>query len=30
MLVNEKVAADDSFRIFLSLSNDIIRELREN
>ena len=27
MLVNEKVAADDSFRIFLTLSNDIIAEL---
>ena len=26
-LVNEKLAADDSFRIFLTLSNDIIAEL---
>ena len=28
MLVDEKVAADDSFRIFVTLSNDIIAELR--
>jgi hypothetical protein len=27
MLINEKVAADDSFRIFVTLSNDIIAEL---
>ena len=27
MLVNEKVAADDSFRIFVTLSNDILTEL---
>ena len=28
MLVNEKVAADESFRIFVTLSNDIITDLR--
>ena len=28
MLVNEKVAADESFRIFVTLSNDIIADLR--
>jgi len=28
MLVREKLAADDSFRIFITLSNDIIAELR--
>jgi hypothetical protein len=27
MLVNEKVAADESFRIFITLSNDIIADL---
>jgi len=29
MLVDEKLAADDSFRIFITLSNDIIAELRK-
>ena len=29
MLVNEKVAADESFRIFVTLSNDIIEDLRK-
>ena len=29
MLVNEKVAADESFRIFVTLSNDIIADLRK-
>jgi hypothetical protein len=29
MLVTEKVAADESFRIFVTLSNDIIAELRK-
>jgi len=28
MLVDEKLAADDSFRIFITLSNDIINELK--
>jgi hypothetical protein len=27
MLVDEKLAADESFRIFITLSNDVIREL---
>jgi hypothetical protein len=27
MLVDEKLAADESFRIFITLSNDIIKEL---
>ncbi|MHC4374914.1 MAG: hypothetical protein ACYSTO_12290, partial [Planctomycetota bacterium] len=29
LLVNEKLAADDSFRIFTELSNDTIRRIRE-
>ena len=29
MLIDEKVAADESFRIFVTLSNDIMAELRE-
>jgi hypothetical protein len=29
LLVDEKLAADESFRIFITLSNDIIAELRE-
>jgi hypothetical protein len=29
MLVDEKLAADESFRIFLALSNDIVDELQE-
>lgn len=29
MLVSEKLAADESFRIFITLSNDIIRELKQ-
>ncbi len=29
LLVNEKVAADESFRIFVTLSNDIIADLRK-
>jgi hypothetical protein len=27
MLIHEKLAADESFRIFITLSNDIIAEL---
>jgi len=27
MLIREKLAADDSFRIFVTLSNDIIAQL---
>ena len=30
LLVSEKVAADESFRIFVTLSNDIITELRKS
>ena len=30
MLVNEKLAADESFRIFVTLSNDIITELNRS
>jgi len=30
MLVDEKLAADESFRIFITLSNDIIRELQQS
>ena len=30
MLVNEKLAADESFRIFVTLSNDIITELKRS
>ena len=30
MLVNEQLAADESFRIFITLSNDIIRRLESN
>ena len=30
MLVDEKLAADESFRIFITLSNDIIRELKQD
>ena len=29
MLVDEKLAADESFRIFITLINDIVRELKE-
>ena len=29
MLVDEKLAADESFRIFITLSNDIIDDLKE-
>jgi hypothetical protein len=28
LLVDEKLAADDSFRIFITLSNDVLRQLR--
>ncbi len=28
MLIEEKLAADESFRIFMSLSNDLVDELR--
>jgi hypothetical protein len=27
LLVDEKLAADDSFRIFITLSNDVLRQL---
>ena len=27
LLVNEKLAADESFRIFITLSNDVLRQL---
>ncbi len=29
MLIEEKLAADESFRIFMSLSNDLLDELRD-
>jgi hypothetical protein len=29
MLIEEKLAADESFRIFMTLGNDILDELRD-
>ena len=30
LLVNEKLAADESFRIFITLSNDVLRQLGDS
>ena len=30
LLVDEKLAADESFRIFVTLTNDVIRQLEKN